>query len=627
MSLTWGTSVSFLVAACLLAEAAGGDFVLPQASLTPSALVTYRVSPKAQASWSYEVSVNGQPVFVERWQDISYVHFAFAGKADVVVHVRHSLHATQPVKTYRLSPVSYGIASDVADRDIRFTLDRPRKLVLWQVDGVPEKLLIFADPLEDNAPRLGDAGVANVLDYGVDGAGKTDSTAQIQRAMDETAARKGMLYFPPGEYLAGDLLMNSHLTCYLAGGATIEAAGLTRDATWKTLAFESGADDARLIGRGTLSKYHLRGYANKRIRIEGVILRSGPLWSVTLKAADHVTIDNFKLIGCYEVGGSDGIDPDLARHWVIEDTFILAGDDAIAIKALDETTAEDIARSSEDVRVSNCVLMATSAGFAVGTETENAAVKNMTFENTDCVSTASPIAQCPAHPCVVENIWYRNIRVEEVPRGHRPYLVYLVVGSPEKRSGGAVNPFGPGKIKHVVIENLSAEQVGPKGSCILGFDQGHSAEDIALKNLHIAGKLVTDAATGKFATNAFARDIRFIRGQSTIVSVSAAEPYATRGHPGVFTIHRTGDLTRSMTVSCRVRGTAKSGADYAALAGSATIPAGKSAVSIVVEPTTAGFQGRLKTVLLQLTNKHGWESEYMLGPDFQAVISMGSDRQ
>lgn len=33
-------------------------------------------------------------------------------------------------------------------------------------------------------------------------------------------------------------------------------------------------------------------------------------------------------------------------------------------------------------------------------------------------------------------------------------------------------------------------------------------------------------------------------------------------------------------------------------------------------------QGGIKTVLLQLTNKHGWESEYMLGADFQAVVNI-----
>jgi hypothetical protein len=612
-----------IVLACL-AAADGEDRTGARMNQVTSLLVTYPVAPGVQKSWSYKVSVNGEPVFVERWQDISYVHFAFAGKAEVKVRVIHSLHATQSVKMYRLSPVSYDIASKVNDRDISFTLDRPRKLVLWRVDGVPEKLLIFADPLEDDAPRLGDPGVVNVLNYGVDSAGRSDSTARIQRAMDETAAKKGVLYFPPGQYLAGDLSIKSHLTCYLSGGAMI-TCDPPRDRAWKTIAFDSMAESAKLFGRGTLSKYHIRGYANKNIRIEGIILRSGPAWSVMLKAADYVTIDNFKLIGCYELGGSDGIDPDLARHWVIEDTFILAGDDAIAVKTLDETTVKDLARNSKDMKISGCVFFATACGFQFGSETESDSIKDMTFENTDCISTASPISQWPAHPCSIENIWYRNIRVEEVPRGHIPHLVHFVIAKPNRRTRGAVNPFGPGRIKKVVIQSLRSEESGPGGSVVVGWDKTHPVENVTFDNLRIAGKLITNAEGARIKTNEFVNDLRFTSSDEKIVGVHASGLYATGDRAGAFAVTRTGDLSHPLTVTYRVRGTAKSGGDYVALPGSVIIPSGASSVAIAVAPTAPGCRGGLKTVLLQLTNKHGWESPYMLGSNFQAVVNIAGE--
>ena len=56
------------------------------------------------------------------------------------------------------------------------------------------------------------------------------------------------------------------------------------------------------------------------------------------------------------------------------------------------------------------------------------------------------------------------------------------------------------------------------------------------------------------------------------------------GVTGLFTVSRTGDTTRALTVNYFVAGTAKSGTDYTALPGSVTIPIGASSANIVVTP-------------------------------------------
>src|SRR5439155_13925493 len=61
---------------------------------------------------------------------------------------------------------------------------------------------------------------------------------------------------------------------------------------------------------------------------------------------------------------------------------------------------------------------------------------------------------------------------------------------------------------------------------------------------------------------------------------TAAEPSQT----GRFTVKRDGDLTANLIVGYTVSGTATSGADYTALAGSVTIPAGAASADIVLTP-------------------------------------------
>jgi len=70
----------------------------------------------------------------------------------------------------------------------------------------------------------------NVRDYGVRADGKTNDAAAIQKAI-EAAARGGggVVYFPPGNYLSGTLVLKSNVTLHLAPGATLWGS-----ATWRT---------------------------------------------------------------------------------------------------------------------------------------------------------------------------------------------------------------------------------------------------------------------------------------------------------------------------------------------------------------------------------------------------------
>ena len=107
-----------------------------------------------------------------------------------------------------------------------------------------------------------------------------------------------------------------------------------------------------------------------------------------------------------------------------------------------------------------------------------------------------------------------------------------------------------------------------------------------------------------------------------LVSITATTPKAFEAGtvPGVFTLKRDGDLSAALTVTYTVGGTATPGADYVALPGSATIPAGATTATIVVNPIDDTEVELDETVIVHLNTPAG----YIVGPA-QATVTIVSD--
>jgi hypothetical protein len=171
----------------------------------------YPAYPGAAPSLAYKVTVDSQPVFVHRFptynqfQWMDHASFSMTGKVHVTIT---SLVNDRNVVTCYIRPLAYGIHPQISGNTVNFDLDQPRYLVVFfnekptfQSPG----LLLFAEPEEKNAPKLGDPNVVNVLDYKVDNTGKTLETAKINQAIGDISAKPGggVLFFPAGVYLTG----------------------------------------------------------------------------------------------------------------------------------------------------------------------------------------------------------------------------------------------------------------------------------------------------------------------------------------------------------------------------------------------------------------------------------------
>jgi hypothetical protein len=111
----------------------------------------------------------------------------------------------------------------------------------------------------------------------------------------------------------------------------------------------------------------------------------------------------------------------------------------------------------------------------------------------------------------------------------------------------------------------------------------------------------------------------------TLVSVVAGDASAGEAgpDPGSFTVHRVGDTSGDLAVVYAVGGTATPGADYQALPGTVTLPAGSSTAVVTVTPTDDTLIEGPESVVLTL----GPGPAYTVGAPAAATVTIDDDER
>jgi hypothetical protein len=112
---------------------------------------------------------------------------------------------------------------------------------------------------------------------------------------------------------------------------------------------------------------------------------------------------------------------------------------------------------------------------------------------------------------------------------------------------------------------------------------------------------------------------------ATVVTIAATAPTAREDGPvsGAFTVTRTGDTSAALIVNYKVGGTAKTGSDYGALAGSVVIKALQSSEVITLTPVADGsYENCSESVRVTLITGIG----YTLGTPRTATVTIVADQ-
>jgi hypothetical protein len=409
------------------------------ATVTP-----YPPYPGAEPSPAYKVTVDGQSVFVHRFltynqfQWMDYASFGMTGKVRVTVTL---LVSERKVLTCYVRPLAYGIEPQIDGNTVTFELDRPRYLLVFlneEPTFYSTGLMLFAEPPEQNPPKLGDANVVNIMDYKVDNTGKTVETAKINRAISEVAAKPGggVLFFPAGGvYMTGTLLMKSNVKLYVDAGALIKGTGKIADYTSAPPAPGAPAgrrplraqiifdhvENAGLAGRGTID---MRGYPYlwfdfapdtsdgrarsdnglvkdphgagargylvnncRNVSFQDLLLLRSAEWTVHVIDSENFSTHNIKIVNrkqqhhddVYDLSGSN-------KHILVENGFGMATDDTFALYG-----GGDASTGLEDFVVKGFVNYTFTTTLCSGYGNVSA-LKHVRFEDVNFVSNESKYA-------------------------------------------------------------------------------------------------------------------------------------------------------------------------------------------------------------------------------------------
>lgn len=265
----------------------------------------------------------------------------------------------------------------------------------------------------------------NVQNFGAKGIKDQKVTKQIQKAIDKCHEEGGgQVYFPPGEYVTGTVVLKDNVTVHLEAGATLYSSRDTNDfdtdfkvikqndsgkegkGITPVLIYAKGAENIGITGQGTIHGQAERTYEEMRkvdgfideiidnarkagvemkrwykikpfvsmiflesckdITIKDIELVESCDWTLHFKWCEQAYIDNISIFSSLEKGiNADGIDIDGSKDIVVNNSIIKTGDDAIVMKTT-ETFGES--KSCENITISNCDLASTSSAIKLGTE-------------------------------------------------------------------------------------------------------------------------------------------------------------------------------------------------------------------------------------------------------------------
>lgn len=324
-------------------------FLLCQKPLKVVAIVEYAKTPEAVASSVFTAQANSRSLFVESFQSIDYVRFA-ADSGTFSLEIT----ANEEIGSYLISPTT---------KEVRMGTVKGNKLTI-PIPSVPfhcvvhinnlRQIVIFADPLEANPPRMTDANVVNVMDYVTDNTGSTDQSSNIMNAIEVASETPGKdtLIFPNGTYLTSPLTIanRKNLKIYLQDGVLIKRTVADPAVEIATLYFEA-CDGCKLFGRGVIDSQGLeqfnlnrsKGGGNRSIfiyktsnmKVEDIINRNGNSWQFSIHSSSHSTFFNVKDVSTYSgvSGNTDGFSIHNSHDITADHIFAMANDDTLVINS------------------------------------------------------------------------------------------------------------------------------------------------------------------------------------------------------------------------------------------------------------------------------------------------------
>lgn len=300
--------------------------------------------------------------------------------------------------------------------------------------------------------------IYNVIDYGAIGDGTANDGAAIQAAIDSCAsAGGGRVLFPGGKtYRSGSVVLRSCVELHLEMGAILKGSdeledynlfggGQTAPAEIDVPTYENcdytgmpslfflyarNCDNISITGFGKIdgneeifygkvTPWHIDGSFYPRVpllffenishlTLHQVTLAGSAFWTTHLVGCRDVLIDGIRILNNLKLANCDGIDPDHCSNVRITNCHIETADDCIVFKNTENAKHYG---PCENILVSGCTLISTSAAIKFGTESESP-FRNIIVENCSISHTNRGISLQLRDGGCIENVTFHNLNIE-----------------------------------------------------------------------------------------------------------------------------------------------------------------------------------------------------------------------
>jgi len=462
----------------------------------------YTAPADEESSPDFTVKVDGNDVFVYRARVSAYpenqvwpgyqrpldqTEMASFCYFDIDKAVNVEIESKKKIDQVTIRPLSKNVRPVIDGDQITFTLTEPCQLAI-EVNDRHHALHLFANPVEKNPI---------------------------------SEATENVIYFGPGTHYPGIIEVKDDQTVYVAGGAVVHTLIRVRNMKNVTIRGRGVLDGTTFErGKGNIVKME----RSENIKVEGVILRDPPDWTLTMFYSKNIEIDNVKIIGLWRYN-ADGIDIVNSNHVKVENSFVRAFDDCIALKGYNPTKNEQM--NLHDIHVDNCVIWNDwGRAFEIGAETMTDTISRCSFRNSDVIHFVHLALDIQnGNRAHVFDIVYENIRIED-PITDRYFLG--APDSPEKLADTSMTrylgfPIGIhvyeetfwskdekiGKVSDILFKDIHYTSEHLPQIVLSGYDAEHDVSDITFDNVTMNGKKIMNVSDGNIRVNEFVKELVF----------------------------------------------------------------------------------------------------------------------
>lgn len=472
----------------------------------------------APLSRQFEVKIDGKKASVEKMAKfdipIHYVQMTYNESKKVEVEIT----VDQPIKSYTISPISKHITGKKTGNKLSFWLEKSNYLIV-KINEM-ENLFLLIDTPANYKGSVKSKGMVNINKFGIDNTGAKVETRKLQAAIDEVAAKKGVLYFPKGIYRTGQLNIRNNSCILLDNGALICGSINPADYTDKALIRLDGVSDCKLMGNGTIDGSGWAGLRKKGVRdcylifasncknitVDGLVLRDPTFWNTRIYRSSSVFLKNIKILNNRPVKNwtnTDGVDFDSSIDCSLINAVIHAGDDNVVVKGLDSERKF----TTEHLLLDGVLTLSNSAATKIGTETCVKQFNDIVFRNMDIVKCKRAMVINGFDSTTIQNVKFENINIEsfdfngtDVPR----LVDFEITNNSWRQCDGRCT------IKNVDIINVTIFcDIQGVISQLLGQSTEFGISNVQFDNILIKNKPARKLEDIKMISNKYVQNITF----------------------------------------------------------------------------------------------------------------------